>query len=164
MKTGQDEITYYPLALNIYHKLSVVVGGGRVAERKVYALQEANAYIRIVSPQLTAALTQMWKEGDIDWVPRQVQKADIIGAYLIIAATNDESVNKELSRWAHEYKIWVNVVDKPSLSTFISPAVVRMNEVVITIYTNGKDPVLARDIKSFLKENWNEFLSYRHRL
>jgi len=58
----------------------------------------------------------------------------------------------------------VNVVDRARLSDFISPALLYMPKAIVAIYTEGKDPVLSRDLKNFLKERWDEFLSYRDRL
>lgn len=93
-----------------------------------------------------------------------MKKSDVRDAFIIIAATNRTRTNKEISRWAKEHKSWVNVVDKPLLSGFISPAVLRTKEALLAVYTDGRNPVLSRDLKNFLKEHWDEFLRYRSRL
>ena len=155
---------YYPLAINLKHRKVLVVGGGSVAGRKVARLLEAGAHIRIVSPQLNSQLSRLAKDRKVSWSERKVQKKDVHGASIVIAATDDDSINEKVSRWASEKRIWINVVDNHRLSDFISPALLRKRETIIAVYTDGKNPVLSRDLKNFLKENWNVFLSYRNRL
>jgi len=157
-------LKYYPLAVRLKEKLVVVVGGGKVAERKVQALRKAKAFIRLVSPTLTPRLKALYKKGAIDWISRHAQNKDLRDAYIIVAATNEAKNNQTVSRWAKQRKIWINVVDQPALSDFISPARFYAKNAIITVYTDGKDPALSRDIKNFLKGRWDEFLSYRDKL
>ncbi len=164
MRKRQRLLEYYPLAVRLSKRFVLVIGGGRVAERKVYALLEAGAKIRVVSPTATSALRRLARQNSIKWIRRPVRRADVRDAYIIITATNDKNTNEAVSRWARKRKIWTNVVDRPLLSDFISPAVFRAGNSIITVYTDGKDPVLSRDVKNFLKERWNDFLSYRNRL
>jgi siroheme synthase-like protein len=154
---------YYPIALRLEGAPALVVGGGKVAERKAASLRAAGARIRIVSPKLTGGLNRLVKKGEIDWTARGVRQADIAGASIIISATDDEAVNRSVSRWARERGIPVNVVDAPALSAFISPAVFRKAGSIITVYTDGKDPVLSRDLKNFIRKRWDDFLYYRNR-
>lgn len=157
-------LLYYPLAVRLNAKLAVVVGGGKVAERKVRALRQAGALVRVVSPKATPALRRLAKEGRIEWVRRCAKSSDVKDARIVIAATNHLGINAQVSNWAKRNRTWINVVDQSALSNFISPAVFRLEGGIITVYTDGKDPVLSRDIKNFLKERWNDFLSYRDRL
>lgn len=154
---------YHPIAVSLSKKPVLVIGGGPVAERKVRALLETGAKIRVVSPTATSALRRLARQKSIKWTRRPVRKSDIKDAHIITAATNSKGTNEAVSRWGRKRRIWVNVVDKPLLSDFISPAVFRTGNSIITVYTDGKDPVLSRDIKNFLKERWDDFLSYRNR-
>ena len=155
---------YYPIALKLKDKSVLVVGGGQVAERKVKTLLRFGARVRVVSPDLTAALRKLAKFRRIARRDRVVKPPDVEGVDLIIAATSDAVVNKKISAWAKKRGILVNVVDRTPLSSFISPAILRTPKAVVAVYTHGMDPVLSRDLKNFLKENWNVFLSYRNRL
>lgn len=155
---------YYPIALKLKGKDVLVVGGGQVAERKVKNLIKFDPELRIVSPNLTAVLKKLLKRRKIKWVNRAVKSSDVKGAYIVIAATSQSAINQKISQWAKKQGIWVNVVDKAQISTFISPAVFSTSRAVVAVYTHGKDPVLSRDLKNFLKEKWNDFLSYRDRL
>ena len=154
---------YYPIAMGLRNKRVLVVGGGPVAERKIKTLLKFGARVHVISPSATAAIKRLSKRRNVLWVDRVVRSSDIKGIDIVIAATSDGSVNKKVSRWAREKSILVNVVDDPELSDFISPAVFRASKSVVAVYTHGKDPVLSRDLKNFLKEHWDEFLSYRNR-
>jgi len=153
---------YHPVALRLTGELALVVGGGKVAERKARSLRAAGARIRVVSPSATAGLKRLFKGGRIKWTARAVKARDLAGASIVISATDDEAVNKSVSTWARKRRIPVNVVDAPALSTFISPAVFRKDRSIITVYTDGKDPVLSRDLKNFIRKNWDAFISYRN--
>ena len=141
-----------------------MVGGGRVAERKVDSLLEAGGKIRLISPDATSGLNQLSKAGRIEWLRKKFGPHDLDSAYLVVASTSDPAINKRIRAWAKKYKVLINVVDQAGLSDFISPAVLRAGKAIIAVYTDGKDPVLSRDLKNFLKENWDVFLSYRRRL
>ncbi|MCK9554348.1 bifunctional precorrin-2 dehydrogenase/sirohydrochlorin ferrochelatase [bacterium] len=158
------EETYYPIAIKLKDRTAIVVGGGKVAERKVQTLLEFGACVRVISPELTARLQKLSRFRRITWTRRVVRSSDIKGADIVIAATSDVTVNKNVSRLAKRAGIQVNVVDNPALCSFISPAVFHASDAVVAVYTHGRDPVLSRDIKNFLKEQWDVFLSYRDRL
>ena len=157
-------IHYYPIALNLKNKFALVAGGGEVSECKVKGLLKTGARIMVVSPQVTPVLRRLAKQRKIKWVKRPVKHSDIAGANIMIAATSDQLVNKKVSLWAKQRRILVNVVDQTHLSGFISPAVLRTERAVVAVYTNGKDPIFSKDLKNFLQEHWDVFLSYRHRL
>lgn len=155
---------YYPIALKLKGKDVLVVGGGQVAERKAKTLLSFGAQVKVVSPILTSKLKKLYLQRKIRWIKRKVESCDFKGISLVIAATNDEFVNRTVSKWAKKQNILVNVVDNAGLSDFISPAIFGKGGTVIAVSTNGKDPVLSRDLKNFLKEKWDDFLSYRDRL
>lgn len=155
---------YYPIALKIKGRVVAIAGGGPVAERKALAVIKAGAYVRIVSPTLTEKLKRLAKKGEIEWVKHAVNKGDIEGSYLVIAATDKKDINNKISKWAQELGVLVNVVDRPMLSNFISKAFFKTGKAIVSVYTDGKDPVLSRDLKRFLKEHWDDFLSYRRKL
>lgn len=157
-------ICYYPIALNLKNKFALIVGGGEVSERKVKGLLKTGARIMVVSPQVTPVLRRLAKQRRIKWVKRLVKHSDITRADIIIAATSDRVVNRRVSLWAKQRGILVNVVDQSSLSDFILPAVLRTAKAVVAVYTNARDPLLSKDLKDFLQEHWDVFLSYRHRL
>jgi len=155
---------YYPVAIKLKDKITVVVGGGKVAERKVDSLLEAGGRVCLISPDATPGLNQLYEAGRIKWLRKRFNPQDLDSADFVIASTSDPEVNKKIRAWAKKHKILVNVVDQASLSDFISPAILRSGKAIVTVYTDGKDPGFSRDLKNFIKENWDVFLSYRRRL
>lgn len=153
---------YYPIAIKLGKKPVVVVGGGAVAERKVKSLLEAGARVTVISPTLTAGLRRLAGRKAIGWRRRLIREVPRKAA-LVVAATSNERVNRVISWWLKKRKTLVNVVDRSELSNFITPAVFRTRKAIVAVYTDGQDPVLSRDLKNFLKEYWDEFLSYRDR-
>ena len=155
---------YYPIALKLKGRAALVIGGGQVAERKIKTLLKFGARVRVISPNLTISLNKLLRSRNITWMRRVVRSSDIKDYYIVIAATSDATVNKNISKWAKKRGILVNIVDRALLSSFISPAILRTPKAVVAVYTHGQDPALSRDLKNFLKENWDVFLSYRNRL
>jgi precorrin-2 dehydrogenase/sirohydrochlorin ferrochelatase len=154
---------YYPIAVRLKNKKAVVVGGGNVAERKVLSLLAAGASVIVISPLLSEQLVGLAKKKKIQWVKNIVQPGDLETADIVIAATSNRGVNKKVSEWSRKSGKLINVVDDKVLSDFISPAILKKEKAIIAVYTDGKEPELSRDLKNFLKEHWDEFISYRDR-
>ncbi len=142
---------YFPVYLNIEGRLCVVVGGGRVAERKVKSLLKAGAKLKVISPELTSELKKIAEKGVFFWEKRGYQKGDLEGAWLVIAATNDPEVQKEVFKEAEERRIFCNVVDVPELCSFIVPSVVRRGKLSIAISTSGASPAVARRLREMFE-------------
>jgi len=160
----RKSMRYLPIAIKLKDERVVVVGAGKVAERKIETLLSADAKVYVVSPRATRKIRHLSNKGSIIWLRRYVQRTDVRGARLIVAATDNVRVNKYISQWGYEFQIPVNIVDKPDISDFISPAITQAKNALIAVYTDGRDPVLSRDLKNYLKEKWDDFVSYRSRL
>ncbi|MBI2872805.1 MAG: bifunctional precorrin-2 dehydrogenase/sirohydrochlorin ferrochelatase [Chloroflexi bacterium] len=143
---------YYPVYLNLQGHLCVVVGGGAVAEGKIGHLLDCGARVRVVAPEVTAAVADWSAQGKVEWVQRRYQVGDLAGAFLAIAGTDDTSVNKDVAWEAGRLNVLLNVVDVPSLCTFIAPAVVRWGPVTVAISTSGASPALARRLREEMQD------------
>ncbi len=144
----------YPVFLNIHGQPCVVIGGGKVAERKVLSLLEAGAQVRLISPQLTKKLHELAAAGGIDWLARRFQSGDLTDALLVFAATDSAAVNEAVAQEAKAAGILVNVADAPELCGFQVPAVMRQGDLSIAVSTNGKSPVLAARIRKKLAADY----------
>jgi len=144
-------MAYLPINLDIRNRRCVVVGGGSVAERKVEALREFDADVLVVAPRLTPALESLVSENAILHESREFSPECLHNASLVIAATGNHHVNASVSFIAERLRIPVNVVDDPVSCTFIMPAIVRRGDLVISVSTSGKSPLLARRIKERLE-------------
>lgn len=149
---------YYPVALSVVGRRCLVVGGGKVAERKVEALLAAGGEVCIVSPELTPALREHAARGDIEWRERGFVEADLDDCWLVVGATSDPVVNQAVSRGAHARGLLVNVVDQPGLCNFIVPASCEFGPVTFTISTSGTSPALARWLRKRLEAEYGPAL------
>jgi precorrin-2 dehydrogenase/sirohydrochlorin ferrochelatase len=149
---------YYPAFLNLEGKKAVVVGGGKVAERKILTLLRAGASITVISPEITKRIGREKLKGRIRHISRQYQKGDVKVAFLVIAATDSHDINK---RVAKDAPCLVNVVDTPSLCNFIVPSVIQQGQLNIAISTSGISPALSKSIRKELEKLYGfEFSKY----
>ena len=140
-------MAFFPICLDIADRHCVVIGGGRVAERKVASLVECGAAVTVVSPELTEPLRCLADQGTINWVARPYQPGDLAGAFLVIAATDDAGVQEAVHAEAEAGNILLNVADVPKWCNFILPATTRQGELTIAVSTAGKSPALARRLR-----------------
>ena len=147
---------YYPVNLNIKDRLCVVIGGGRVAERKVKNLLAYGGRVKVISPDLTDLLSRWVRQGKLDYTSSKYRSSFLKGAFLVYAATSDRKVNEKIAGDASRRKLLVNVADSAAESTFILPAVLRKRGVSVTVSTDGLSPatsVCIRDgIRKFIEK------------
>ncbi len=142
---------FFPIFLDINSKRCLVVGGGPVAERKTATLLNSGADVILVAPELTPNLTTWRDTGQLSHQERHFDEGDLAESHLVIAATSDSEVNRNIAELANALRIPVNVVDQPKLCSFIVPSVIDRSPVVAAISTGGASPVLARLIRARLE-------------
>jgi uroporphyrin-III C-methyltransferase/precorrin-2 dehydrogenase/sirohydrochlorin ferrochelatase len=142
---------FLPVFLNVRAQHCLVVGGGEVAYRKAVLLDRAGARLRVVAPAIEPQLETLVIAGAGELCLREFQDSDLDGVFLAVAATDDEEVNAAVSVGAKARGLPVNVVDKPSLCSFIVPAIVDRSPVVIAISSGGASPILTRKLKEKLE-------------
>nr|WP_320011669.1 bifunctional precorrin-2 dehydrogenase/sirohydrochlorin ferrochelatase [uncultured Desulfobulbus sp.] len=142
----------YPVNLQLEDKLCVVVGGGVVAARKVRGLVAAGGRIRIVSPVLGEQLQACTQKEYFEWRQKKFESADLDGAFLVFAATDNPNVQQAIVAAAHSRGLLVNVADGPELCDFQIPAVVRRGDLSISIATGGKTPAVAALVRRHLEQ------------
>lgn len=145
-------MSYYPVCLDLRGRPCVVVGGGRVAERKVKGLLACKAQVRVISPELTDELLQLHAEGKLEWLNRNYCSGDLAQAFLVIAATDDEQAQQLVQEEAAQFNKLLNVVDVPQRCNFILPATVRRGDLTVAIATGGKSPALAKKLRKELEK------------
>jgi len=146
-------MSYYPVCLDLDGRPCVVVGGGKVAERKVKGLLACHAQVTVISPELTEELSRMHAEGMLEWLARSYRKGDLIHTFLVVAATDDEPAQQLVQEEAEEQNKLLNVVDVPQRCNFILPATVRRGDLTVAIATGGKSPALAKKLRKELEKS-----------
>ncbi len=146
----------YPIMLRLNDKPVAVVGGGRVAARKIKRLIEAGARVMVISPQIERGIRDLLSDGDIVWIQSQYQR-DMFNDYmpiLVIAATDDERVNQTVAQDAHRIRALCNVANGSSEhSDFSNMAQIEKPPLTIALSTNGKSPALLRALKAKLSND-----------
>ena len=142
---------YYPVHLDIQNRNCLVVGGGGVGTRKVATLLECGASVSVISPEVTQKLRDLVKSNLIDLKERRYQAGDLDGMFLVIGATDDEELNRKISRDADRLNTLCNIADRPEVCNFILPAIVKRDDLIITISTSGKSPALAKKLRKTLE-------------
>jgi cobalt-precorrin 5A hydrolase/precorrin-3B C17-methyltransferase len=140
--------TVYPIFLTqMQGVLVVVVGGGKVAQRKIVGLLAAGAQVRVISPVLAPGLAAWQQAGEIEWIARPYQAGDLQGAYLAFAATDQRAVNAQVAQEASQRRILCNVADAPQEGSFHLPAVHRQAGMVIAVGSGGTEPARSKRLR-----------------
>ena len=142
---------YYPIYIDIEERSVLIVGGGNVCARKAETMMKYGARVTIVSPEFTEEIEQWSRDGALQLRNKPYEEADLDGATLVIASTDDPCVNARVARDARRRRIPVNVVDVTHLCEFIVPAIVERGSIQIAVSTGGKSPALARTLKEDLQ-------------
>ncbi len=142
---------FLPVFMNLKGKHCVVVGGGEIASRKAALLLTAGAAVQLVAPELGEPARRMVDDGQLQWREGRFEASDLEGCALVIAATDNDAVNRAVSEAAKARGLPVNVVDAPELCSFIVPSIIDRSPVVVAVSTGGASPVLARLLRTRLE-------------
>jgi precorrin-2 dehydrogenase/sirohydrochlorin ferrochelatase len=149
------ETPLYMACLRLGGRRCVVVGAGAVGLQKVEGLLACDAQVTVIAPHAVAELAEYAREGSIVWERRDYAgAADLEGAFLVIAATDEADLNMRIFADAERRAMLVNVVDVPPLCNFILPAIVRNGPLAIAISTAGSSPALAKRIAAEIAERF----------
>ena len=154
MQNNSGANKFYPIFLNLRAKKVVIVGGGKVAERKALGLLDSGAVIHLVSPDATASIKGHHENGSITWIKKKFSPGFLDGAWLVIAATSDTDIQKKIFKEAEKRNIFCNTVDVPVLCTFIVPSTVRRGDLCLAISSSGKSPALCKYLRKELEKTF----------
>jgi siroheme synthase-like protein len=122
----------------------VVVGGGSVGTRKALTLARAGARVTVVSPTVTGELAEQIKARRLQWVKEAFREDHLGGARLVVAATDDETLNAEVVRVAARGGAWVCDASSAERSQVIFGALLEHEAFTVAVFTDGRDPAQAR--------------------
>ncbi|MDR4499112.1 MAG: bifunctional precorrin-2 dehydrogenase/sirohydrochlorin ferrochelatase [Candidatus Scalindua sp.] len=140
---------FYPVYLDISGKRCVIVGGGKVAYRKACSLQDAGADVTVISPDVCSDIV---KRNGLTVIKKKYEEGFIDDAFLVIAATDNQEVNRKIAIDAEKRNMLVNVVDCPELCSFTVPSTINRGDLCISVSTGGASPALAKNIRRKLEE------------
>ena len=148
--------SFYPILVELQRKKALVVGGGKVAQRKIETLLECGAFVQVVARELTAELEELRSWRKIEFLGGEFSEAFLEGAFLVFAATDDVLLNRRVSQAAQQRGLLVNAVDQPADCNFIVPSVLTRGDLLIAVSTSGKSPAFARKVRVELERHFGE--------
>ena len=143
---------YYPVMLDIRDRSAIVVGGDRVAAEKAAGLAASGAHVSVISPVFCHELLLQAEQKQVILRPKAYEPGDLAGAFVVIAATKDPQLVQSIWAETQERGQLVNIVDIPAYCSFIMPSVLRREQLIIAVSTEGASPGLAKRIRHSLEE------------
>jgi precorrin-2 dehydrogenase/sirohydrochlorin ferrochelatase len=144
-----------PLVVELRGRHVVVIGAGRVSAQKVALLIDAGARVTVITEEVRAPVDPRVES----LLLRRYQRGDLAGAFLVVSATGDPTVDDLIVREAQEAQQWLNVVDDAARSNFFFTAVHRDGDVVVSVSTQGSSPALAQWVRNTVAASLPENLA-----
>jgi precorrin-2 dehydrogenase / sirohydrochlorin ferrochelatase len=144
-------MSLFPAFLKLEGRLAVVVGGGSLAEQKIPALLQAGARVRVVAPCISARVSEWVRDNTVEWRAKGFAGEDLLGAFLVVAATSLKDLNAAVFQEAEKRNILCNAVDDIENCHFYYGSIVQRGDLQIAISTNGKSPALAQRLRKELE-------------
>ncbi|MCU5746289.1 NAD(P)-binding protein [Staphylococcus sp. SQ8-PEA] len=147
--------SHMPLMVDIRDKQVIVIGGGKVAARRILVLARYTDNILVISPTLHRDLTEFVTNKKVTWCKRKYQKSDVTQADFVVIATDNSELNDEISREASSSAL-INVASDAEAGNVTFPSILQRHKLTISVSTNGASPLLTKEIKKELEEKYNE--------
>lgn len=139
---------FFPMFVDISDKRILVIGGGKIACRRIKTLLLFSDHIMVVAPRLCDELMALAEQGEVEWVERRWRQEDVDGFDLVLAATDDRELNRRAVDAASEKGCLVNAADDRSKCDFYFPGIVKSGNVTIGISTGGENPAEVKRVRN----------------
>ncbi len=147
-------MAYFPMFVDLKGKKIIVIGGGKVAYRKVTKLLPFEAEITVIAPDICSEIQNLSDDNsNLIIKNRNFETEDIKNAFLVISATNNSSTNQQVAQICKSQNIPINSVDDIENCTFLFPALIKKESLVIGCSTSGKVPDIAAFIKNAIEQD-----------
>ena len=143
---------YFPVFLDGSKISAMVVGGGDVAARKIELLLKTTKKITIMSASVTEGVERLINQHQLTWLKHNYKAGLLDGITLVIAATDNKTVNESIYHEAVKFNILANVVDQPALCTYITPAIIDRSPMIIALSSSGSAPILIRMLREQIEK------------
>lgn len=147
---------YFPMFVDLTDKRVIVVGGGKIATRRVKTLLQFTRNVTVIAPRCTSELQELGKTGYVNLITRPVKRTDFQMAYMVIAATNDWKLNDEIYHVCKEEGIYVNIANDKNKCDFYFPGIYMKDELVVGVTASGLDHKKAKKVRVAIQEAMEE--------
>jgi len=151
-------MSWYPVSLNLKDRNCLIVGGGKVAERKLKSLIKAEANVTLIAPKINAILQEMREAGAYHYLKSTYQANDVNGFFLVIAATDCTETNSRIGADAESQAILFNSANSSEYSNFYPAAASHCGDIQLAVSSNGQNPFLAKKIRKYLDQKFDDSL------
>ncbi len=151
-------MSWYPVSLNLKGRNCLIVGGGKVAERKLKSLIKAEANVTLIAPKINAILQEMREVGAYHYLNSTYQANDVNGFFLVIAATDCSETNSRIGADAELQAILFNSANSSEYSNFYPAAASQCGDIQLAVSSNGQNPYLAKKIRTYLEQKFDSSL------
>lgn len=143
MSAASATAPLFPVNLTLDRQRVLLVGAGSIATRKLGSLRAAGARVTVVAPEAEEEIIELDRAGELRWHERPYRRGEVASYRLAVTATGVVDVDRRVFLDADAAGVWVNSADDPANCSFTLPAVVRRNDLTVTVSTNGRSPALA---------------------
>lgn len=145
----------YPIFLKVHELNILLVGGGFVATEKLEFLLKSSplAHVTVVSREFRPEFLEVASIAEKVTLIEDIYHEKYLGGkHLVIGATDNKAVNRQICDEAKERFLLVNIADTPELCDFYLGGIVTKGNLKIAISTNGKSPTTAKRLRQLLEE------------
>lgn len=137
--------SHFPLFVDISDKAVLVVGGGRVALRRINTLLKFECKVMVVAPEAATEIAELARKGELLYECREFEESDLGGVFLAVAATDKRDINHLIGQLAKEKGIYASVADCKEECSFFFPAVIEDGDIIIGVTAQGRSHHAARE-------------------
>lgn len=145
MKSSQKRL--FPMFVDLSEWKILVVGAGKIAQRRIETLLQFVSAITVVAPECSEKIRQWEQEGQICLETRAYVSEDLDGMHMVCAATSQNALNEEIGQECRKRGILVNVCSDQTLCDFHFPGVVLREELTVGINASGKNHRKAKEAR-----------------
>lgn len=153
---NKEKPRWFPLFTDLKGKHVIIIGGGKIAGRRIKTLVQFECQVTVIAPQGESWLDKYEKEGLLCWDKKPYTIGDIKGADLVLAATNSRELNQKIGEESKGLGIPVNVADCKEECDFYFPGIVISGDLVAGVTAGGKNHSLAAKGKGAVLQAWKQ--------
>lgn len=149
---------YFPIFISLTEKRIKIFGGGAIALRRTAVLLEFCNQIEIIAPSICPELSELCEKNLLTMNHRVYQRGDCSGAFLVVAATDDELVNAEIAKECEQLGILISVASNTDQCTFLFPAIIREEDITVGVTSGGQNHSKVKEVAKNIRKIKQELL------
>ncbi len=145
-------MSFFPSYINLTNKKILLIGGGNIALEKLEKLTDFSKDITVIAEDISPKFSDFAKLNNIPIEKRAYKRGNIDGFDIVIIATNDISLHREIFNESRDSRVLVNSVDNTAYCDFIFPSYIKKGDLTISISTSGASPAMAKRIRLYIEK------------